>query len=733
MKCPSCEHEYESKAGDNQHSACPRCNKPVGTKGERAVADQHAEALHRFKEFWDATPTQRKNARKRRNMYDGRHWTAEEARKVEARGQAPVVFNYFGKKIDHLDGIEIETRTDPKPRPRTPMHQDDVQAAEDAIRFACDAAKVDKVFSKGWDEKLVEGVCGAIIEHEVVGQGDSRDIKLPVRYVHWDRCYYDPHSRETDFSDAKYKGCFTWMDVEDAKAFYKARTDKAANCAEMIDEALAMPSPGGETASETADDKPFSWSDPKRKRVLIVEEYYQAVDEKGVICWYTRHFTGAGFIVPPKKTGYHDEDGVDVCPLELDSGIVDGDGDTHERYGLSERMVWPSLEINKRRSKYLHAANTRQVTAEEGAILDPEKFKAEAAKPDGLKIVRKGALSNNEIKEEMAADIGQANANLLGEAKDAINQIGPDLPMIATAAASSGRERQIMQNVGMTELARQRDQQRNWKLRVITQLWWRIKQFWTYEMWRRVQDDTEETGYRFVGLNRRTTKGARVKELMGAGEAPATALRVVGAPPELLANAMQQVAAMLKQDPAAVQQLQANPEQGQKVVENMAMRLVLADASMQEAFTSADVAKLGMDIILDEVPDVTTVQQEEAEAINKVGEQMIAAGQKFPIELSIEMSGLRSSTKKRLIAILEKAQQGPDPAVVQLQQKLAQLEAALKEAQVIKTVSEAELNKARTAATEADVPLKQAQAMNAAADAGHKVAGGGAPAPAGLR
>jgi hypothetical protein len=728
MTCTKCGTDYEMESGDNQHTGCPKCQKPAGDMKQRGDSTAHAEAMHRVEQFWDATPAQRKNMRRRRNYRDGRQWTATEKKILDGRNQPAVVYNYVGKKVDHLDGIEIETRTDPKPRPRTPMHEDDVQAAEDAIRYACDATKVQRVFSAGWHEKVVEGICGAIVEHEVTGAGDNRDIKLPVRYMHWDRIYYDPHSREPDFSDAKYKGCFTYMDASDAKAFYSKRNDKAKDYAEMIDSA---PVNTRGASGDTGDDKPLSWSDPKRKRVMVCEEYYQEADEKGDLCWYTRHFTSAGFVVPPKKTGYVDEDGVDVCPLELDSAFVDGDGDTHERYGLVERMMWPQDEINKRRSKAMFAFSVRQTTAEEGAILDVDKFKNESAKPDGVKIVQKGAMQNGRIKEEMAMDIAQGHVQLLAEAKDAINQIGPDLPMIATAAASSGRERQIMQNVGMTELAKLRDQHSDWKHRIVTQLWWRIRQFWTYEMWKRVQDDTEETGYRFVGLNRRTTKGARIAELMKNGASAAQALGAVKAPPELLAEAMKAIAAQMQQNPAVMQQVQANPEQAQKEIEGMAMQQILQGPFGAEPFTAADVAKLCMDIVLDEAPDVAIIQQEEAEGITKIGETMIAAGQPFPLELAIEVSSLRGDKKKKLAAIIEKGRQ-PDPAVAQMQQQMQELQAsmaqvqlALTQAQVAKTESEAQLNQAKVEQVGADIQVKHAQAIGHAVEAGSRAGQGG--------
>ena len=64
--------------------------------------------------------------------------------------------------------------------------------------------------------------------------------------------------------------------------------------------------------------------------------------------------------------------------------------------------------------------------------------------------------------------------------------------------------------------------------------------------------------------------------------------------------------------------------------------------------------------------------------------------------------------------MLERLKGTNDPAaaqLAQLQQRLAELEAALKEAQVIKTLSEAEENQAQTQKIQAETVVGMAQAI----------------------
>lgn len=664
-----------------------------------------------------------------RDYYDGNQLDDDEVKDLNDRGQPIVVKNRIFKKINFLLGTEVRNRSDPKALPRTPAHDDDTIAITDALRYVVDEQDFDRVGSIAWEHELIEGCGGCVIEHEIVGEAedgaeDTREVEIRLCDIPWDRIWHDIYSRKADYSDASHKGTFHYWDLDDAVRFYEKRKDVTTNFESVLEEALTH-SGGTDKGTE---DRP-QWADVEngRKRILVVTDYYLDADE-----WMTCHFTRAGFVVPPKPTGYLDEKSKNVCPLELTSGFVDRDG---MRYGLVRHMIGPQDEINKRSSKALHLLSVRQTFAEQGAVLNPDEARTEMAKPDGWVELQHGALTEGRFKVSETSDMAQGQFALLGEAKSEIDSIGPEMPQVGSLPGSvSGRALMMRQQVGSLELARLEDNHKRWKRAVYRQIWYRIRQFWPEEKWLRVRDDAERTGFRFVGLNRKTTRAQRFMELAQRDVPMQQALAsVMGSGPvgmRVLEQAMQAQQQLMQQaGPAAAQ---VPPEQQ----EQMVMKLLLQHPAMQEPMTIGDVANLDVDVILDESPDTSILQIEEYEQLSQ---QMPAFLQARPdmagtlLEMLIEASQLRS--KKKLLQMMRKP---PDPQMVQMQQMMQQLQGAKAQADVAVSQSQAQLNQARAAEagakaeTEGPKAMAEAQhdqalAMKHAADAGQKAGGGSGP------
>jgi hypothetical protein len=254
------------------------------------------------------------------------------------------------------------------------------------------------------------------------------------------------------------------------------------------------------------------------------------------------------------------------------------------------------------------------------------------------------------------------------------------------------------------------DTYREMKRAVHRHIWLKVKQVWTFEKWMRVSDDAAEAGYRFVGLNRATTKGARLHEMLNEGVPFESALKSIGVDPQQLVPVIQQA-----------QQLSGGDQEAFKAI---AQRAIMAQPAMQEPYRVNDVSKLDVDIVIDESPDNTSIQHEIMADLMKIGEVMAANGGQFPIDLWVEASELRPSVKAKLLARLRP--KNPDPEqqktqqmMQQMQQTMLQLEAQLKQAQVVKTQADANLSNARAAdlgqpdpaqAPEMPDPVKHAQA-----------------------
>lgn len=567
-----------------------------------------------FEDAEEATDTARQMSERCRDYYDGKQLTAAEKAILAQRGQPDIIINRIQGKVNYLLGYEATLRTDPRGRPRTPEDEEAAEACTDALNYVRDTSDQKQVFSQCWENMLVEGAGGS----EVVPVLKQGDADIQIKKAHWDRIFWDPHSREHDFSDARYLGYVIWMDEDDAMAEWP-------NGAEAFAKTIS------DDAKLTYSDRPRwkQWASVghHRKRVRIVQMYYKTrtLDGKDE-CWHWCVFTKGGEI-EGDKVPYRDDDGNSLCPLVLESAFVDRE---NNRYGFVQALLGPQDEINKRRSKMLHEATVRQFVYEDGAIEDVDLAKQELAKPDGGVKVNPGGFRFELLdrSKEIAA-----HGALQTEAKQEIDLMGPNASMQGEqGGAPSGRAILANQSGGQVEIAVLVDRHNHYKARIHKLIWAIIKLYWTEEKWVRVTDD--EDNVRFVGFNRPVTMAeALLKQAADQGvpeEEAKAKLREAAAVPELAAQ-LQQVVTM----------------------ENVP-------------------SEMGMDIILDEIPDNANIQQEQFQVLADLAKVV-----PIPPKLIIKASSMRN--KKELLQELDKAEEAAanDP-MAQAQTKL-QIDGALAE------------------------------------------------------
>ncbi len=440
-----------------------------------------------FEESEDSSYESRKLSERDRDYVDNKQLTAKEISTLEGRGQPPVIDNRIKTKIDYLVGLEKQQRIDPKALPRTPKHESDADGATEALRYVAEEQDYDSKRSGVWRNMLVEGYGGiGVSVAESMDYNGQPGIEVRIRRYSWDRLFFDPHSSETDFSDAGYLGAVLWMDYDDALAMYKDNPD-AAN---ILDVTLTT------APSDTYDDKPKHslWADKKRKRVRICQIWVKR-DEQ----WYFSEYTKGGILKAgpsPHKTDKGESD----CELFLQSAYCDRD---NNRYGLVREMISLQDEINKRRSKSLHLLSSNQTLYEEGAIDNIELFRREKAKPDGTMKVAPGALRDQRVQTISGLEVATAQFQLLQESKNAIDLKGPNATEMGDKTqgsnAASGRAIVASQQGGMIQIGDLMDNLRHLDRRVFRAMWNRIRQYWTAEKWIRVTDDDQNV--KWVGVN----------------------------------------------------------------------------------------------------------------------------------------------------------------------------------------------------------------------------------------
>ena len=563
-----------------------------------------------------------------RDYYDGNQLTSDEITELRKRKQPPIVINRVRRKIDWLRGLEMQSRTDPKAFPRTPQHQQGADAITDALRYSADNADLDRKASAAWDNLLIEGIGAVEVVHS---PGPNPDVV--INHYPYDRVFHDPHSRLSDFSDARYLGAVIWADIDELKDQYPGE-DAAAK----IDASVGKVS----IDTQKYDDIPAwrVWGDRDRQRVRVVLLWHR---ESGIWKWVKFVYGG---ILDGGESPYQEE-GQSVCPLMLQGAYIDRNG---LHYGVVRDMLDPQDEINKRRSKLLHQLNSRQTMGVKGAI-SVQKLKQELAKPDGhvevspdiLDAAREMGMRPFDIIPTTDQTMGQFN--LLQEAKAEIDLMGANSGLSGKeTSGQSGRAIMAQQQGGLIEIAPLTDAFSDFKRRIYRRMWGIIQQFWREERWIRVTDD--ERNIRFVGFNRPVSLGERLGQM----------------PPDQMADAAMRIGIGPGDPRLAMQVGVENP-----------------------------VEEIDVDILIEETPDTVTLEGETFQQLVNIATSLPGA---VPPEVLIEMApGLKRDVKDRLLERLtaqSQAQQQAGAAQQEAQTQATQVKIAKDNADAMLAMARAE-------------------------------------------
>lgn len=553
-----------------------------------------------FEEAEQSTQTSREKAERDRDYYDGKQWTEEEAAELKKRGQPVIALNVIRARVNYHLGVEKKQRRDPKAFGRGPNDMAAAEVATEALRYAMERTDYHTERSRVWENIKVEG-CGAL-ECSMVDRPDgNKDVKW--KQIPWDRFFADPHSARGDFEDARYIGQVKWMDEEEV-------LDEYPDADAAVEASLQGSIDGGLGLGNTYEDRPRwqMWADPKRKRVRVVQVWYL---ERGQ--WMWAEFCKGG-ILAGGPSPYQDDEGESLCGIIAESCYIDRE---NARYGEVRDLVDPQDEVNKRRSKALHAVNTNVVITEQGAIPDGdvEKARREANRPDGFIVV----APNRRFEIDRNTDMAQGQAMLLTQAMAHIMSTGPNAALLGKGTEDqSGRAIQAQQQGGMIELGDGLDVLRRMDWRVFKFTWFAIKQYWSAPMFIRITEDPEAP--QWLGIN----------------------------------------------------QPQMDPMTGQMAVDPMTGR-----PQMENQLAQADV-----DIIIEDAPDVPTLEGETFAAVMDV----LGKGAPPPVmKVMIELHpGLKASVKKKLNKFIDEmmqAQGQQEQAKAQAEQMQAQVEAQAKQAE----------------------------------------------------
>jgi hypothetical protein len=578
---------------------------------------------------WRATATEstdkeRRLAERDRDYRDGKQYTIDEVNKLTLRGQPVVQIDKIGPKAEYLLGLEQQQRTSAKAYARTPKHDDDADAWTQAIRYVCQDSNYNQVRSASFDNISVEGLGGNQV---TVRQGKDR-IEIEIAHTPWDRMWRDPHSAKLDFSDARYLGLDVWMDLDEAKALYGAGIERLATMGGRDNDS-------GNTYADKPQDQ--NWYDRKRRRVRISQCWY--TDASGA--WFFCEFTGGG-ILRQGPSPYVDDKGESEHPFNWMSCWVDRE---NRRYGEIRRMIDPQDDYNKRNSKATWLLSSNRIIADEGAVPDIDAAATMMAKPDGRIAVVPGArfdVVNN-------AELSTGQFALMQMRAAELETMGPNSALAGQNEGDSGIAGRQKAQGGAVGLGMLYDRLKDLDHRTYSKVRNRIRQFWDQEIWVRVTDD--DRSVRYVGLNRRTTKGEQL--------------------------------------------IERAQEQGQEIPPEI-LAQIAADPAMQEVVIENNLQGTLVDIIIDDSPAVISDQQETFQALAEAAK----GGMPISPKVLITAAPFPARIKDQMLKDLEQPP-APDPK--------DELEKAKVEGDLMLRKAELDLQ-AKKIETDQQIAMAQAQA-----------------------
>jgi len=596
-------------------------------------------------DFRDGTQESRDIGEKARRYYDNDQIFGETERAWRRSRQPKVIRNEIAPAVNGMLGVIQQAKVDPRAWPRNPDNEEQADVASKALRFVADSQKWHKKKVDAAETFLIEGIAAVAIEASETG--DPIITQLP-----YDELIYDPHSRRADFSDAAYKGIGKWMYEGDLMRRYPLMRE---------DLSQAFSSTWGSEMGLDRPDKPenllgTNWLDPKRRRIFVVELYHLDDGE------WIRSVFYVGGVLEQGLSPYKDDRDQSLCAFVFQSCLITRD---NQRAGLVKAMLSPQDELNAYGSRSLHLARSRQLRVtnpEYPPEVDSKTASAEAAKPDGV-------LPTG-YEPVQTVDLLQGMQLMMAEARQALVRQAPTPAVLADAAASnqSGRSRLVLQQAGMTEIARALGRLEDFENEVYRMIWSVLKQFKTEPWWIRITGDDSKKP-EFQGLNQ-----------------------------------------------------PVDPTSGEPIDPRMAQMM---EAQGMPVPKKNELAKMDVDIEVETVPDTANLQAEQFEALSPMFPLLAeAVGPKKAFEIGVALSSVPE--KGRIKDMMDKpdeltpeqqaaaqAQQQQQEQIQQMQLQIAMLTA---QAEIRVKESTASLNEAKaqqvgadTRETEADTVLKAAQ------------------------
>ena len=427
---------------------------------------RHAILMASLEEEGERQAEERQQAQIDDDYYHHQQWKPEEARVLQARGQAPLVFNESRGAIDWMAGTERRLRKDYKIRPRSREDEQNAEVKTKVFKYVEDVNLAPWHRSRAFKQTITSGL-GWLEE------GINTDPEKELIFAgseDWRRVFRDSRGREFDCEDWRYTHRRKILDVDYATALLPQAAHHfmaiAGRWGQDDDEADDIWYLGQKLTSAHASgfnqgtiDGLFGedytlrragsnlWDHGRRRSVELIETWYRVPERIQVFSggpYYRQIFNKAhpGHL-QAKNDRYSMYETVKMrmrvmvstkyqpCwdgPSPYSHGkfpLIPMWGYRRDRdglvYGAMRGMRDPQDDLNKRRSKALFALSAFNIVYKKEAFPDPEEAREEFGRVDGM--VSVDGDINQVRKEKFMGDV-QGNMELAEQSIQHIRNVG---------------------------------------------------------------------------------------------------------------------------------------------------------------------------------------------------------------------------------------------------------------------------------------------------------------------
>jgi hypothetical protein len=391
----------------------------------------------------------------------------------------PIVpINQIKDNIAAHVGLIATQQTEIRAVSRTYAGASAADTATKLIRYAIDAGEIDRKFRESSEEFFIEGIGAMLIECDAENiyatQIDFRDF------------IYDPNSRRSDFSDARWLGFSRWLPAKDIEEDYP--------------EAYARIAPSGDHADfysldiatgfdkDTVNDQPV-WT-KGTEMVRVVEMYYLEGGQWMNVVWCHKGVLDHG------PSQYMTDRGVSRCPIIAEACNTMAAPDAkNQRYGEVRNLVYSQDDYNARRATALKFMMSKSIQmmdpnaqAVDAATLREEAGKRIVILPPGYQ------MQDQSVTAEQVQVMQMAGAEIQ-RLSPAAAVTGANLPDDA-----SGRSRQFAAAGGRLSLTPILSRVQDWRENIYRSVWYCVNQYWHAQMEVRISGDVNAPKYMNINV-----------------------------------------------------------------------------------------------------------------------------------------------------------------------------------------------------------------------------------------